>query len=336
MKRYILKRIAQAALTTYVVFTLGFVMIRAMPGGIEDYIMVQMLESGADPARARRLAEIYLNINPAKPVHVAYVDYLKSLLLHANFGKSIYFQKPVADIIFQALPWTVFLMSMALLISFAIGIGLGGTMAYVEGGKFDIGATLSTLFANSVPYYITALLLLLFLAYRVELFPVAGAYPDEVQPGVNLAFMGGVFYHAILPVASMVVGRIGGVAIGMRANSIQIIGEDYIRVAQLRGLPTSRISTRYVSHNAVLPLYTSFMISVGSMFGGSVILEEIFRYPGIGYYFFRGVNARDYPLMMGAFVLTAVTVIAAILIADLTYSAIDPRVTVGGEANANR
>jgi peptide/nickel transport system permease protein len=329
---YYIKRFGQAALTLWVVVTLAFVMVRLMPGGPVDYLTAQFVEQGYPLTRAYELANQYTNIVSDAPLHIQYLNYMEDVLLNLDFGNSTWYSLSVWEIIFQAMPWTIFLMSMALLLRFLFGIALGAVMAFYEGGKFDIGATVVSLLANSVPYYIVALLLLLLFAYNTGWFPVSGRYPNGVDVGLNLAFFTGLFYHAILPVASMVISGVGGLAVGMRANAIQTIGEDYIYVARLRGLPDSRISLRYVAHNAVLPMYTGFMISIGSVFGGSVILEEIFRYQGIGFFFFKAVSARDYPLMMGGFIVTTFAVIAGILIADLTYGMIDPRISVENES----
>lgn len=331
--KYLYKRLGLALFTLWVVISFGFVIIRFMPGGPMDYLYSQLLEQGANPKRAERMAELYLNINPNTPLWVQYLDYMSSVLLHGNFGTSIWFNMPVEKIVFAALPWSVFIMLTSILLSFVIGISLGGMMALYESSRFDISATVITLFGNSIPFYIVALILLLVFAYNLNWFPTSGRYPTGVTPGPNLSFVLGVFYHATLPVASMVAGKIGGRAISMRANAISIVGKDYVRVARLRGLPDSRISIRYITHNAILPMYTSLLIGIGTIFGGAVILEQMFRYPGVGFYFYKAVQARDYPLLMGSFVLTTVTILVGILIADMTYGLIDPRINAGGDSN---
>lgn len=330
---YLAKRVSQAVFTVFIVVSLSFGMIRLIPGGPLDYLQSQMIQQGMDPTQAREFASTYVNVEPDKPLHLQYLDYMSSVFLELDFGKSIIFSEPVSDIVFRALPWTMFVMTMAISLGFFLGIALGGVMALYEGGRFDIGATLSTLLANSVPYYIVALLSLLLFSYNLGWFPTSGRYPGGVEVGINVAFISGVFYHATLPVASLVVTSVGGTAISMRANSIKIIGTDYLRVARLRGIAPSRLAMRYVTYNAVLPLYTSLMISLGAMFGGSVILEQIFRYQGLGYYFFTAISARDYPLLMGSFILTTSAIVVGIMIADFTYGMIDPRISVAGDGH---
>jgi peptide/nickel transport system permease protein len=220
-------------------------------------------------------------------------------------------------------------MSTAILITFGIGVSFGAIMAYFEGGKFDTGTTVVSIILTSTPYYIFALLFLAFFAYQRQWFPTGGRLSAGVSPGFTLRFLFDVLHHAALPILSIVLTDFGGWALSMRGNSIRVLGEDFLRVARLRGLPARTIAMKYVGRNAILPMYTGLMISIGFAFGGAVILETIFAYPGVGYYILKAVNARDYPLMMGGFLIITIAVVVGILIADLTYGRIDPR--AGGE-----
>ena len=327
-----IKRLGQAIITVYAVMTLSFILIRGMPGSATDYLMYQLMEEGEDPRAAAQMVEMYSNINPEKPIHIAYFDYMVAFM-QGDLGISVWYRRPVAEIMAAALPWTVFVMSIATLSSFLIGISLGGIMAYWEGSKSDVSLSVLATVMSSVPFYVIALLLLSWLAFRANWFPTGGRYPTGTSPGWNIPFLLGAVHHAILPILSMVLAGFGGTALAMRGNAIQILGEDYMRVARLRGLPDKRISLRYVSRNALLPLYTGLMISIGSAFGGSVILEIIYRYPGMGWYMIQGVNARDHILMMGAFTIITMAVVVALVIADLTYGYLDPRAR-GGETDA--
>ncbi|ESP89364.1 ABC transporter integral membrane subunit [Candidatus Halobonum tyrrellensis G22] len=310
--------------------TITFALIRALPGGPGDAIRAQVMQSGGssnvDMTQLNALVESYTNVDPSTPLYVQYWDYVTSIL-QGDLGQSIWYGRPVSEIIVQALPWTVLLLTIAILLTFAIGIVLGAAMAYAEGTDFDVGSTVVSMLLNSVPYYIAAILLVYFLSIQFGVFPQSGNVSSGLEPSLSLSYVGDVLYHAVLPVASLVITGFGGTAITMRGNAIQEIGEDYIRVAHLRGVPGRRIAVRYVGRNAILPMYTQFMISVGFMFGGSVILEQIFAYPGLGYYLLEAISTRDYPLMMGGFLVIAVAVMICVLIADLTYSRIDPRIS---------
>jgi len=333
-------RLGQSVLTVYLVITLSFFLIRFMPGSPMDYIIAQLSGSiggamGQTASTASEeqlqqiyeLAEIYLNMNPAEPMHIAYINFL-TRTLQGNFGESILYAQPVAEILGSALPWTLFVLSWGTFFGFLIGVLLGAIMAYWEGGKLDVGLTTYSVIMSSIPFYVLAIVLLVFAAYQMGWFPISGRMPEGVTPGLNWPFVSGVVQHSALPVLSTIV--LSGLAsLAMRGNSIRVLGSDYIRVARLRGLSDAAIASKYVARNAILPMYTGFMISIGTMFGGSVILEIIFVYRGVGYYLVEAARARDYPLMMGGFMLITICVVIALLIADLTYPAIDPR--AGGE-----
>ena len=334
---YIIKRIGQAVITFFAVVTVTFGLIRAIPGGPADYIRAQVMQNrgsdGVDMSQLNTLVESYTNMDPSTPVYVQYYNYLTSVL-RGDLGVSVWYDRPVADMIIEAAPWTIFLLTVSILLTFAIGIVLGAVMAYYEGTRFDIGSTVVSMFLNSVPFYIAAIFLVYILSIQMNLLPQSGNYTAGLEPSLSVTFISDVLYHAILPITSLVITGFGGTAITMRGNAIQEIGEDYIRVAHLRGVPGRRIAIRYVGRNAVLPLYTSLMISIGFMFGGSVILEEIFAYPGLGYYLLQGIHSRDYPLMMGIFLVITVAVLICILITDLTYGKIDPRISDGESKEA--
>lgn len=330
MANYYLRRTGQAIVTVFAVISFSFGLIRLMPGGPMDYVRAQLRQQtgSVDNARINAMVEQYTSVQPDAPLHEQYVTYVMNVL-QGDFGVSMWYNEPVAGIVAAALPWTLFVMTIALVLTFGIGISLGAAMAYAEGSRFDTVTSIGAIFLNSIPYYIAAIVLLYYLGYANGLFPMSGRVSD-VTPGLNLAFVGSAFYHAILPIASFVLTVFGIQALAMRGNSIRVLGEDYLRVARLRGLRPHEIAFRYIGRNAILPMYTGLMISVGTMFGGSVLLEEIFSYPGVGYYMFRGIKARDYPLMMGTFILITIAVVIGLFIADLTYGRLDPRASSGG------
>ena len=329
---YYAQRLLQAIVTIWAVISFSFVLIRFLPGGPVEYIRAQLATEGGNvnTQHLARMVQEYTNVNPDRPIHLQYVDYM-SATLQGDLGKSIYFTDPVADIVLSALPWTVFVMGIAMILGFAIGILSGAIMAYHETSKTDTTLTFVSAVLNSTPYYIAAVILLFSLGYLFNLFPTSGRVAANTTAGFNLPFIMGAIHHAVLPILSMAVTMAGGIALAMRGNSIRVLGNDYIRVAQLRGLKSNLIAIRYVGKNSVLPMYTQFMISIGFVFGGSVILEEIFSYSGIGYYMFKALQSRDHPLMMGTFLVLTIAVVAGLLIADLTYGKLDPRAGSGGE-----
>jgi len=331
---YYAKRIVRSFVTLWSVITISFVLTRLMPGGPVDYVRAELRKQhpGASEQRINAMVQQYIGVKPDKPLHEQYVDYLFQVL-QLDLGQSFFFDQSVSAIYAEAIPWTLFILGTALLISFLISVSLGALMAYMEGTRFDSVMSTVSIVMNSVPYYIAAIGLIAIFVTMLGWFPSGGRSSLGTTPGFNIPFITSLLEHAALPILSVVLTGFGGQALGMRGNSISVQGEDYIRVAQLRMLPTHRIALRYVARNAILPIYTGFVIQIAFILGGSVILEEIFSYPGVGYYFFAGISARDYPLMMGGFLIISLAVVVAVFVADMTYGMIDPRASAGGEAN---
>ncbi|WP_008526856.1 ABC transporter permease [Halorhabdus tiamatea] len=305
-----------------------------MPGGPVDYIRAQVRQNnpGATQDQINAMVQTYISIKPDKPVWQQYIDYMAQIL-NGNLGESVYYGRPVADIYAEAIPWTLFIMGSALFISFLISVTLGALIAYEQGTRFDFISSTISIVSNSVPYYIMAIVLIAIFTTKLGWLPANGAVAIDKTPGFNLPYVVSLLKHALLPILSVVLVGFGGRTLQMRGNSIRVLGEDYIRVARLRMLPTHRIALRYVAHNAILPIYTGFVIQIAGVLGGSVILETIFQYPGVGYYFFASIDIPDYPLMMAGFMIISLAIVIAVTVADLTYGLVDPRASAGGDAS---
>jgi len=322
-----IRRLGQGVFTVLAVLTLSFVMIRMMPGNPMGAMVEQLRAQGINPVRARELVRIRMGTDPTKPLVPAYFEYMTNFF-QGELGYSTFYQMPVATKLAQVMPWTLFVLSWGVFISFFTGMAVGAMMAYWEGGKLDVGFTTFAVLMGSIPFYVLAILLLVFTSYRWGWFPTGGKVRAGVDPGMNWPFIASMVRHATLPILSYLVAS-GIASLGMRGNSIRVLGEDYLRVARLRGLSDATISTQYVARNAVLPLYTTLLISIGEMFGGSVVLEQVFQYRGLGFAFYQALNQRDYAMMMGGFALITIVTVFALLLADLTYGYIDPRARGG-------
>lgn len=333
MSRWILNRIVRAGITLFAVITFSFVIVRLLPGGPMDYLRAKLTQGSSDMSQAEinSIVESYTNVQPDRPLLAQYVEYMITVF-QGDLGTSTSYQEPVMDILVEAAPWTIFLMTLSLGIMAFIGVVLGAFMAYDESGRFDVSATFGSIVLNSIPFYVAAILFQYILGYQLGWFPTSGRIGPTVPRELGVPFALSTLEHAVLPVLSLVITGFGSWALKMRGNSISVLGEDYLRVARLRGLSKTRIALVYVARNAILPMYTSLLITLGFMFGGSIVLEQIFAYHGLGYFMFQAINARDYPLMMGAFMLITSAVIAGVFIADLTYSRIDPRVNQRGNS----
>ncbi|QLH83651.1 ABC transporter permease [Halosimplex pelagicum] len=332
---YYIRRFAQAIVTFVVGMFITFALYRLVPGGPVQAIIadrVQTMQQRGQPVDTQEVAEMaeqLTGINPDTPIPIAFYEWLRDIILYQDFGESILFQDPVFDILFRGMPWSIFLSVYGLLLGFTATIAVGVFMAWHEGTKIDSGLTVFVLVMRSIPYYVAAIVMLSVLAFQWGLFPTGGRAPPAATPGFNVEYMIGIARHATLPILSnFIVGFAGG-AIGMRALSVRVIGEDYLRSARLRGLGTNRILTRYLTRNSILPIYTGFMLGIAGMFSSNVITEVIFQYHGVGWFMLEAAVSQDYPLVMAAFVFFSGITVTAILIADLTYGLIDPRAGTG-------
>lgn len=331
MLKWIAKRVVMAFLTIFFAVTLSFFIIKAMPGNpIEALIQRFISQYYIDYESARALAESVAPFVPKGPIWQQYIQYIINFF-QGNLGVSISYSTgtPVMDLLASSIPWTVLVVATALVISFSVGVLIGTGMAYIHGSKIDSFLAVVFSIIRSIPEYIIALILLIVLGFELKLFPLRGAYSADVTPGFNLEYIADVLWHAALPIMSWVVVHVGGWALSMRASTVSVLGEDYITYGKARGLPRRRIILTYVGKNAILPLFTSFMLSIGFMFGGAVFIEYIFGYPGVGKLMYDAISERDYYLMLGIFNIIIVAVVIASLIADLLYGVIDPRIRRG-------
>jgi peptide/nickel transport system permease protein len=324
---YLAKRLAMAIFTVYVVVSLSFFMVRLMPGNAMELIEAQLnQEGGLSPEEILAKVRAIYGIVPKAPLWQQYFQYIGNAF-RGNLGNSI--TNPgvsVVSIIAGALPWTVLIISISLLISFVLGLILGTIMATYPRTWFAKLTTGVTSFLSAIPVYLVAIVLLYFFADQHAWFPLDGAYTTGVQQGFNWPFIQSVINHAVLPIASFVIVSFGGWALLMKGSVVTTLGADYVRAAESWGLSSRRVTQSYIGRNSMLPMVTNLALSVGFLVGGSVFVETYFNYPGIGYYLINAVNSRDYPLMMGCFVLITVAVVFANLVVDLTYPLIDPRI----------
>ncbi|GCF15863.1 ABC transporter permease [Haloarcula mannanilytica] len=333
---YFVKRVGQAVLTFFATVTLTFVLYQMMPGGpaeaLRNVILQQQMGSGntIDPARIEQLVAQYTNLESDAPIYVQYYQYMSSVFLEQDLGESLYENTAVTTLLADRIPWSMLISVYAMVIGYTGSIVLGAVMAFKEKSRFDSVSSVVVIGLNSTPYYVAGILFIFFFSIRNEFFPTGGRVGLGVEAGFNVAFMQSIAHHAALPILSMSVLGLGA-ALTMRGNSVRVLGEDYLRVAELRGLRNSRIATQYVGRNAVLPMYTQFMIGIAGVLSSSVIVEQIFSYPGVGMLVYEAIQVRNYPVLMGSLIVFTLVTVVAILIADLTYGFIDPRISAGGD-----
>jgi peptide/nickel transport system permease protein len=332
---FLVKRLALAVVTIYVVITLTFFMIRLMPGNAMTYLESQLSTQGALSTQeiAQKVSAAY-DVQTNSPLWQQYLGYVGNAF-RLHFGTSILNpSQSVLSVVAGALPWTLLVVGLALLISFAIGVVVGTLIAAFPQGLLSKLATGVVSFIAAVPNYIVALVLIYLVADRAHLLPASGPYSLETTPGWNGPFIASVLQHATLPVLSYVIVAFGSWALTMKGSVSTILGADYVRTGEAWGLARWRVTRSYIGRNAMLPMVTNLGLSLGYLFGGSVFIETFFVYPGLGYYLIQSVNERDYPVMMGCFILITVAVVVSNLIVDLIYPLVDPRIMSPGGGRA--
>jgi peptide/nickel transport system permease protein len=254
-----------------------------------------------------------------------YATYLGNVI-HFNFGVSYtYFPQTVASVVWGGLPWTLVLVGAVTIVSFVAGTLLGVLAAWKRGTWFDAAPTVGSAFIGAFPYFWTALLLLYFLGYVTGWFPTSGAYGTATSPAFGWAFLSDAGYHALLPAITIFTTSLGGWVLGMRATMVSILSDDYVTFAEANGLRPRTVALRYAARNALLPNLTSFGLALGAVVGGSLLVERVFSYPGLGYLLYNAVVNQDYPLMQALFLMITVSVLVANFLMDLLYGVLDPR-----------
>ncbi|HVU14169.1 MAG TPA: ABC transporter permease [Phototrophicaceae bacterium] len=337
-KNYTVRVLAQALLTIWAVTTFTFFLIRLMPGNPLDVKIDQLQRTqNITYEEAASRASLLFGYDPNQPVGTQYLNYVGKLL-HGDLGMSI--TSPgvtVSDEILTYLPWTLFSAGLGVLISFTLGMILGLAMAYWRGGVLDNALTVVASILYGVPDYIIPLLLIIVVGVQWGWFSpgqMRGGVDPTITPGFTPEYIGSILKLAILPVLTYVLASVGGWMLTMKSSTLATLGEDYINVAKARGLSEWRILTGYVGRNALLPLVTRLAISIGFIVGGSIVVEELFQYPGIGRNLLRAINARDYTTMQGMFIVITIAVVLSNVLADLLFGVLDPRVRLGDEDEA--
>jgi len=326
--RHLLRRIGFYFIALWASVTINFLVPHLAPGDPAQIFLSRM--RGHVTPQTLRALEVSLGVSHA-PLWMQYMDYLNNLL-HGNLGVSLtYLPTPVSQVIGQALPWTLVLVGMSLVISFIIGTVLGIIVVWRRGSISDTFLTPLFAFISAIPYFWLALVLLYILGSQLDWFPIHGGYDtDNTQPGVNLDFILSAAQYAILPALTIVIGSISGWMLGMRNAMVTTLTEDYVLMAEAKGLKQGRIMYMYAARNAILPNITAFALSLGFVVSGSLLTEIVFSYPGIGYAILQAVDNHDYALLQGAFLVISIAVLAANFLADFLYVLLDPRVRLGG------
>lgn len=314
-----LSRIGQYGIVLVVAVTINFILPRIMPGSPLALLAGDEVGQLSAEERAQVVADAGLD----QPLIVQYFRYWGNILT-LDFGYSYRQGRPITEMVLERLPWTLLITVAALVISAIIGIILGAYSAWRHGKPTDV-ALLSVMIAlESTPSFWLGMLLIAFVAVRMGLLPSFGAETPAADLHGFDRFVD-IAEHAVLPVLTLSVLAVPAVYLTMRYSMLSVIGEDFIRTARAKGLPGHRVLFRHVARTAIIPVVTVLALRAGFAFGGTVIIETVFSYPGLGILVFDAVAGRDYPTMQATFLIFTLAVLAANLIADVLYPRLDPR-----------
>ena len=307
--------------TLWAAITINFFVPRLMKGDAVDQYLARNRNVSPEAADALRAL---LGLDTDKSLLQQYFDYW-NLLLHGDLGVSLlHGLRPVTEVISQALPWTVGLVGFATLVAFTIGTVGGAIVGWRRGSRLDALIPITT-FLSTIPYFWLGLLAIALFSVNLGWFPIGKAYGVGVTPEWSFEFIGEVIHHGFLPATTIIIASLGGWMLGMRNMMLTVLDEDYVMVAQAKGMPNDRVLWRYAARNAVLPQIQSFALSLGFIVGGTIVMEMVFSYPGVGKLLLDATNAKDYALMQGVFLVITLSVLLANLLADVAYAFLDPR-----------
>ena len=316
--RYVLRKFSQAVVTVIAIVLLMFVLFRMMPGSPDRATKNPHL---TPEFRAAERAKWGLDKDLFPDQLVAYIE----STVTGDLGYSIKYRgQPVIEVVIDAAGPTILLIGLGEAIAIVVGLWVGARSGWRRGGLVDrVGNSLSLIF-YSMPYFVIGMPLIIIFAAELHWFPTSGmTTPGTKAPIAALVDLGS---HLVLPLTAVSLGLVGAYSILMRSSIIETRSEDYITTARAKGLPDGRILRAHAFPNALLPMVTLIAINLGYVVAGAITAEIVFNWPGLGLLTVQALDARDYPLLQGIFLLVAVSVVFANFAADILYGYLDPRV----------
>lgn len=324
-RKYFGKKIAWFFITLIIAILLNFILPRLMPGDPVAVITSKTAQGISDVSAVKRIYLEYAEqFGTNEPLHIQFFTYFSNVF-RGDFGLSFsQYPRPVADIISNAVWWTVGLQLPAIIVGWLLGNILGALAAYIRKG-FDKVLMPLSLFASSIPAFGLAVILLVLFAIKLKVAPVSGGYGFDLIPNFSWKFIKSLISHYQLPFWSIVIISIGGQAIGMRSMAIYELNADYVKYSRFLGIKDRKI-VGYVFRNAMLPQVTGLALSLGTMIGGALVAEIIFSYPGLGTTMLSAITQSDYPLLSATTLIITIMVLLSTFALDIVYGFIDPRV----------
>lgn len=318
-------RIAQYLFIIAVLLTLNFFLPRMMPG---DPISLILGDPSADAPmllteEMRQNLLAYYGLD--QPIGHQYASYLRSLL-HGDLGWSISYNAPVVDILLGRLKWSLLLGGSAAVITIPLGTALGTLAAWRRENGLDLGILGMVFFLGSWPAYFLGMLFIVGLSLKLGLFPIGGAESAAAAQAGGIERLLDIAHHWALPCLTLVLSNLPGITLLVRNTTRSLVDADFVRTATAKGVRPWRILTHHILPNAMLPLITVIAMRLGFLIAGTVTVEVVFAYPGMGTLITAACSSRDYPLLQGIFLLLMTLILGFNLLADVLYAQLDPRV----------
>lgn len=318
------KKIVEYAITFLVIITLNFFIPRLMPG--DPFTFLSSEEGSVNYTYTQEQIDMYKSYYGLdKPLREQYKNYIVNMF-RGNIGYSIYYNDLVLSIIFKRAIWTLGIVIISIIASSSIGTVIGAFSAWNRKGWIDKAIYSAMIIFSEIPAFLIAVLLLFILAAKTGLFPLSGGMTVFAQYDNIIERILDVIHHGLLPVMSLSLSRVGGFYLLSRNSMISVLTKNYMKTAQAKGLRDRTIIFRHALKNAMLPVITRIFLSLGGVFGGAILVENVFNYPGLGRLMREAVMVRDYTLIQGIFLFVTFTVLIMNLLADIIYKKIDPRV----------
>jgi peptide/nickel transport system permease protein len=310
------------AFTLLAIVTINFFLPRLMPG--DPLLALIDPDSGSAISQEEVRLQLARYYGLDKPLTEQYLAYLGSLA-RGDLGWSISFNAPVSNLIATHLAWTLRLMIPAVILGTLISLFAGAHAAWRRNKPVDRGLLAALLLLDTTPVFLLGALLLLLFSARLEWLPLAGGWTPFAAHPTKIAEIKDILAHLALPLTAITLSLAGRNFLLMRSSMVTVLGEDFMLVARGKGLSEAAQKYRHGMRNSLLPVMTRFSMQMGTAITGMILIETLFAYPGMGRLMFNAVAARDYPILQGCFLVAALAVVLANLLAELSYAGLDPR-----------
>ena len=315
MTTYIFRRILQAIPIIFLLSVFLFGVVRLMPGG-------PLAQAERNPnVTPEQLAALRVRLGLDQPLPIQYVKWIKAFVLEGDWGYSIKFRRPVAEMIWERVPATLILFGAGFMVMLLFAIPIGVYSAIKPYSLFDNIITTFSFAGQSVPVYWLGLVLIVVFYLNIQLFPAGGMYTIGKEGSVL-----DLLWHLALPITAMSFSWIAWYSRFLRSSMRDTLNEDFIRTARAKGLSARMVHFRHALRNALLPLVTLIALDLPTVFGGAVFIETIFAWPGMGRLFWDAAKGRDYPILLAVMMIYAALTLLFNLIADIVYGFLDPRI----------